>query len=112
MAWCHMDRQDSTMRTLKLLFTAFAVKSALVPFHTWLPDAQGSAPTFAAVALGLKVGTYAILRFAIPLFPAAVANPAMRSTILVLSVIAILYGALLAMSQRDVKRISRRALRI
>jgi len=85
-------------------FIAFAVKSALVPFHTWLPDAQGAAPTFAAVALGLKVGTYAILRFAIPLFPAAATDPTVRSTILVLSVIAIVYGAIVAMAQRDVKR--------
>jgi NADH-quinone oxidoreductase subunit M len=85
-------------------FLAFAVKSALVPFHTWLPDAQSSAPTFVAVALGLKVGTYAILRFAIPMFPAAATDPTVRGTILVLSVIGILYGALLAMAQRDVKR--------
>jgi len=86
-------------------FTAFAVKSALVPFHTWLPDAQSSAPTFVAVALGFKVGTYAILRFAIPLFPAAATDPTVRTTILVLSVIGIVYGAMLAMSQRDVKRL-------
>ncbi len=85
-------------------FTAFAVKSALVPFHTWLPDAQRAAPTLAAVALGLKVGTYAILRFAIPLFPAAATDPTVRSIILVLSVVAIVYGALLAMSQDDAKR--------
>ncbi|HYW30485.1 MAG TPA: NADH-quinone oxidoreductase subunit M, partial [Gemmatimonas sp.] len=85
-------------------FLAFAVKSALVPFHTWLPDAQSSAPTFVAVALGFKVGTYAILRFAIPLFPAAATDPTVRSTILVLSIIAIIYGALLAMAQRDMKR--------
>ena len=85
-------------------FLAFAVKSALVPFHTWLPDAQSSAPTFVAVALGFKVGTYAILRFAIPMFPAAATDPTVRSTILVLSVIGIIYGALLAMSQRDLKR--------
>ncbi len=86
-------------------FLAFAVKSALVPFHTWLPDAQGSAPTFAAVTLGLKVGVYAILRFAIPLFPAAALHPTVRGTILVLAVIAIVYGALVAMSQRDIKRL-------
>ncbi len=85
-------------------FLAFGVKSALVPFHTWLPDAQGAAPTFAAVTLGIKVGAYAILRFAIPLFPAAAMEPTVRSVILVLSVIAIVYGALLAMSQRDMKR--------
>ena len=85
-------------------FLAFAVKSALVPFHTWLPDAQTSAPTFVAVALGFKVGAYAILRFAIPMFPAAATDPAVRGTILVLSVIGIIYGSLLAMSQRDFKR--------
>jgi NADH-quinone oxidoreductase subunit M len=86
-------------------FLAFAVKSALVPFHTWLPDAQGSAPTFAAVTLGLKVGVYAILRFAIPLLPAAALHPVVRNTTLVLAVIAIVYGALVAMAQRDVKRL-------
>lgn len=85
-------------------FAAFGVKSALVPFHTWLPDAQGAAPTFAAVTLGLKVGAYAILRFAIPLFPAAATHETVRGTILVLSVVAVIYGALLAMSQRDFKR--------
>lgn len=85
-------------------FLAFGVKSALVPFHTWLPDAQGAAPTFAAVTLGIKVGAYAILRFAIPLFPAAAMHPAVRDTILILSVIAIIYGALLALAQRDLKR--------
>ena len=105
----HLIALDLTQRAQLLMFaaffTAFAVKSALVPFHTWLPDAQGSAPTFAAVALGLKVGTYAILRFAIPLFPAAASHPTVRTSILVLSVIAIVYGALLAMSQRDAKRL-------
>jgi NADH-quinone oxidoreductase subunit M len=97
-----------TPRTQLLMFlaffTAFAVKSALVPFHTWLPDAQGAAPTFAAITLGLKVGAYAILRFAIPLFPAAATHETVRGTILVLSVVAIVYGALLAMTQRDFKR--------
>lgn len=86
-------------------FSAFAVKSALVPFHTWLPDTQGAAPTFAAVTLGLKVGAYAILRFAMPLFPAAATSEAVRNTILVLSVIAVVYGALLAMTQHDFKRL-------
>jgi len=86
-------------------FLAFAVKSALIPFHTWLPDAQGSAPTFAAVTLGLKVGVYAILRFAIPLFPAAATHPVVQEVILVLSVVAIVYGAMVAMSQTDAKRL-------
>lgn len=104
----HLMAQLLTPRTqlwmFGAFFLAFAVKSALVPFHTWLPDAQGSAPTFAAVTLGIKVGAYAILRFAIPLFPAAAMEPTIRGTILVLSVVAIVYGALLAMAQRDMKR--------
>jgi NADH-quinone oxidoreductase subunit M len=107
----HLDalREITLSPTAQLLmflafFSAFAVKSALVPFHTWLPDAQGAAPTFAAVTLGLKVGAYAILRFAIPLFPAAATNGTVRTTILVLSVVAVVYGALLAMTQRDFKR--------
>ena len=86
-------------------FLAFAVKSALVPMHSWLPDAQASAPTFAAVIVGLKVGTYAIMRFAIPLFPAAVMDSRIRTAVSVLSVITIVYGALLAMAQRDLKRL-------
>ncbi|MEQ1691444.1 MAG: NADH-quinone oxidoreductase subunit M, partial [Gemmatimonas sp.] len=86
-------------------FLAFAVKSALVPFHTWLPDAQSSAPTFAAVTIGLKVGVYAILRFAVPFFPAAALDPRVRGAVLVVSVVAIVYGALVATAQRDVKRI-------
>lgn len=84
---------------------AFGVKSALVPFHTWLPDAQRAAPTVAAVALGFKVGTYAILRFAIPLFPAAAADPAVRLVLMTLGVVSIVYGALLAMAQDDLKRL-------
>lgn len=86
-------------------FLAFAVKSAFVPFHTWLPDAQDSAPTFAAVTLGLKVGMYAMLRFAIPFFPAAARHPTVHTAIVVVSVIAIVYGALLAMAERDLKRL-------
>ncbi len=86
-------------------FLAFAVKSALAPFHTWLPDAQTGAPTIASVTLGIKVGLYAILRFAIPLFPEAAAHETVQDVIIVLSVVSILYGALLAMAQRDFKRL-------
>lgn len=86
-------------------FAAFAIKSALVPFHTWFPDAQGAAPTFAAVTIGLKVGAYGILRFALPFFPTGAAYPPVRNAILILAVIAILYGALVAMAQRDLKRL-------
>lgn len=86
-------------------FAAFGVKSALVPFHTWLPDAQGAAPTFAAVTLGLKVGVYGLLRFAVPFFPTGATYPPLHLAILVLSLAAILYGGFVAMAQRDLKRI-------
>ncbi len=86
-------------------FIAFAVKSALVPFHTWLPDAQSAAPTVPAITIGLKVGAYGILRFAIPLFPAAAMEPTLRTIIVVLSAFAVIYGALVAMAQTDFKRV-------
>ena len=70
-----------------------------------MPDAQGSAPTFAAVTLGLKVGVYALLRFAMPLFPSATTMPVVRDTVMLASVVAIVYGAMVAMSQGDLKRL-------
>jgi NADH-quinone oxidoreductase subunit M len=96
----------STQRWLFVAFLlAFAIKSGLVPFHAWLPDAQRAAPTFAAVTIGLKVGIYGLLRFALPLFPHAVLYSPIRSTVVVLSAIAILYGALLALAQSDLRRV-------
>ena len=79
-------------------FMAFAVKSGLVPFHSWMPDAQQTAPTLGAVTLGIKVGMYAMLRLAIPLFPLAATHPVVRQVLVVLSVVAIIYGALVALS--------------
>ncbi len=86
-------------------FMAFAVKSGLVPFHSWMPDAQQTAPTLGAVTLGIKVGMYAMLRLAIPLFPLAATHPVVRQVLVVLSVVAIIYGALVAMAQTDFKRL-------
>lgn len=86
-------------------FTAFCVKSALVPFHTWLPDAQEAAPIIAAITIGLKVGGYGLLRFAIPLFPAAATNETLRTVILTLATIAVVYGSLVAFAQDDFKRV-------
>lgn len=107
--WDHLALQTLTPRTqlfLALAFlSAFAVKSALVPFHTWLPDAQEAAPTFAAVTIGFKVGAYGILRFVLPFFPAGLAWDPLRNTLLVLAIIGILYGALVALAQRDLKRV-------
>jgi NADH-quinone oxidoreductase subunit M len=87
-------------------FVALAVKSAFFPVHSWLPGAQRAAPTSAAVALGIKVGTYGMLRFALPLFPAAVLNPTLRTTLVGLAVAGILYGALVATVQPDLRRIA------
>jgi len=87
-------------------FIAFAIKAPLWPFHTWLPDAAAEAPTGVAVMLvGVldKVGTFGFLRFCIPLFPYAAKT--LAPWILALCVIGILYGALLAIGQRDMKRL-------
>jgi NADH-quinone oxidoreductase subunit M len=89
-------------------FAAFAVKVPMFPFHTWLPDAHTEAPTAGSVILAgimLKMGTFGFLRFALPLFPQAAMNPTVRSVILVLAVIGIIYGAVVAMVQPDFKRL-------
>jgi NADH-quinone oxidoreductase subunit M len=87
-------------------FIAFAVKLPVFPFHTWLPDAHTEAPTAGSVVLAglvLKVGAYGFLRFLIPLFPEAALNIAPWA--MTLGVIGILYGALLAFAQTDLKRL-------
>jgi NADH-quinone oxidoreductase subunit M len=89
-------------------FLAFAVKVPMFPFHTWLPDAHVEAPTAGSVILAsimLKMGTFGFLRFALPLFPDAAMNPTIRTIILVLAVIGIVYGALVAMVQPDFKKL-------
>jgi NADH-quinone oxidoreductase subunit M len=89
-------------------FLAFAIKVPLFPFHTWLPDAHVEAPTGGSVILAgvmLKMGTYGFLRYALPLFPAAAMDPTVRSIILGLAVISIIYGALVAMVQPDLKKL-------
>ncbi len=85
---------------------AFAIKVPMFPFHTWLPDAHTEAPTGGSVILAgvlLKMGTYGFLRFAIPLFPQAAYT--LMPVIAVLAMVGILYGALVAMVQKDVKRL-------
>lgn len=86
-------------------FLAFAIKAPLVPFHTWLPDAGAEAPVGAGVLLvGVldKVGTFGFLRYCLPLFP--LASQRLAPLVLTLAVIGILYGALLAVGQTDMKR--------
>lgn len=83
---------------------AFAIKVPMFPFHTWLPDAHVEAPTAGSVILAgvlLKMGTYGFLRFALPLFPDAAEK--FIPYLAVLSVIGIIYGALMALIQKDIK---------
>ena len=83
---------------------AFAIKVPIFPFHTWLPDAHVQAPTAGSIILAgilLKMGTYGYLRFAVPLFPDAARQ--FGPWIAALAVIGILYGALVALVQKDVK---------
>jgi NADH-quinone oxidoreductase subunit M len=98
-------------RTIQLyMFLAFAfsfaIKVPLFPLHTWLPDAHVEAPTAGSVILAavlLKMGTYGLLRFCLPLFPQAALYFA--PAISVLAVIGIIYGALVAMVQKDMKKL-------
>ena len=88
------------------LFLGFAIKVPMVPFHTWLPDAHVEAPTAGSVILAgvlLKMGTYGFVRFSLPILPDATVRllPWMAG----LSIVAILYGALVAMAQKDMKKL-------
>ncbi len=94
-------------KILFLLFlSAFAVKLPLFPFHTWLPDAHTEAPTAGSVFLAavlLKMGVYGFLRLAVPLFPEAVLS--FRPALIALALIGVVYGALTAFAQEDMKRL-------
>src|SRR5256712_3126002 len=90
-------------------FFAFAIKVPMFPFHTWLPDAHTEAPTAGSVILAgvlLKMGTYGFIRFSLPLLPA---DPLLRHKIIhiviVLSLIGIIYGAIVCLMQKDMKRL-------
>lgn len=87
-------------------FVAFAIKVPLVPFHTWLPDAHVEAPTAGSVVLAgvlLKMGTYGLMRFSLPLFPDA--SRYFAPEVLTLAVVGIIYGAVLALAQDDLKKL-------
>ena len=87
-------------------FFAFAIKVPLFPLHTWLPDAHVEAPTAGSVMLAsvmLKMGTYGILHFCLPLFPAAARECA--PWIAILAITGIIYGALVAMVQPNLKKL-------
>jgi NADH-quinone oxidoreductase subunit M len=87
-------------------FVGFAIKVPMFPFHTWLPDAHVEAPTAGSVILAavlLKMGTYGFLRFSIPILPKATVD--FVPLMIALSIIAIIYGALVAMMQPDMKKL-------
>ncbi|MEH1012350.1 NADH-quinone oxidoreductase subunit M [Micromonospora sp. CPCC 206060] len=106
-ALTQIDMSTGTERWLFLgFFIAFAIKAPFFPFHTWLPDAGGAAPAGAAALLvGVmdKVGTFGILRYCLPLFPEA--SKWFAPYAIALAVIGIIYAALLAVGQNDLKRL-------
>src|SRR2546428_13358264 len=78
----------------------FAIKVPMFPFHTWLPDAHVEAPTAGSVILAgvlLKMGTYGFIRFSLPFFPGVVMDSRVRWWMIFLSVVAIIYGALVSL---------------
>ncbi|HEU4424831.1 MAG TPA: NADH-quinone oxidoreductase subunit M, partial [Pilimelia sp.] len=106
-ALTQIDMSTGTERWLFLgFFIAFAIKAPFFPFHTWLPDAGGAAPAGAgALLVGVldKVGTFGILRYCLPLFPEA--SQWFAPWALALALIGIIYAALLAVGQNDLKRL-------
>jgi NADH-quinone oxidoreductase subunit M len=87
---------------------AFAIKVPVFPFHTWLPDAHVEAPTAGSVILAsilLKMGTYGFLRFAVPFFPDVALSGFVTGLVVTLAIIGVIYGALVAMVQPDVKKL-------
>src|SRR6187399_33787 len=89
-------------------FLAFAIKVPMFPFHTWLPDAHVEAPTAGSVILAsilLKMGTYGFLRFSLPLLPKASIDTTIVQILAVLSIVGIIYGALVSLMQADWKKL-------
>ncbi|HXC44385.1 MAG TPA: NADH-quinone oxidoreductase subunit M [Candidatus Dormibacteraeota bacterium] len=89
-------------------FFAFAIKVPMFPFHTWLPDAHVEAPTAGSVILAgvlLKMGTYGFIRFSLPFFPDVLTHTKVRGWMITLSLIAIIYGALVSLMQKDMKKL-------
>jgi len=89
-------------------FVGFAIRVPMFPFHTWLPDAVGEAPAAVSLMLAsvfLGTGTYGFERFLLPFFPGVVLHPKVQSWMIALSLIGIIYGALISLVQKDMKRL-------
>ena len=106
-ALAKLEMSSTTQNLLFLgFFIAFAIKAPVWPFHTWLPDAAASAtPGTSVLLLGVldKVGTFGMIRYCLTLFPEA--SKTFTPLILILAVISIIYGAILAIGQKDIKRL-------
>jgi NADH-quinone oxidoreductase subunit M len=105
-AWTTPEWIALQMLVFVVFFIGFAIKVPMFPFHTWLPDAHVEAPTAGSVILAavlLKMGTYGFLRFSLPMMPAATLR--YMPWLLSLSVIGIIYGAMVAMVQKDWKKL-------
>ena len=102
-----LDIDPTTQKILFLgFFIAFAIKAPLWPFHTWLPDAaKESTPATAVLLIGVldKVGTFGMIRYLLPIFPAA--SEFYAPVVIAMAVIGIIYGALVALGQTDMKRL-------
>ena len=102
-----LDMDPTTQKMLFLgFFIAFAIKAPLWPFHTWLPDAAaGSQPGTAVLLIGVldKVGTFGMIRYCLPIFPAA--SDFYAPFVIVLALVGIFYGAFVALNQHDMKRL-------
>jgi len=99
--------QVATLLFLSFFF-AFAIKVPMFPFHTWLPDAHVEAPTAGSVILAgvlLKMGTYGFIRFSLPFFPEVLTKTNVRGWMIALSIIGIIYGALVSLMQKDMKKL-------
>jgi len=104
--WFGISPDRIAMIAFLAMFLGFAVKVPIVPFHTWLPDAHVEAPTPVSVLLAgvlLKMGTYALLRFNFTMLPEQAS--ALAVPIAAIAVISVIYGAMLALGQKDLKRI-------
>jgi NADH-quinone oxidoreductase subunit M len=104
-SWHGLSLTTETLLFLGFM-AAFAIKLPLIPFHTWLPDAHTEAPTAGSVILAgviIKMGAYGFLRFSFELFPHASVN--LAPLLLTLGVIGILYGAIVAAMQKNLKRV-------
>jgi NADH-quinone oxidoreductase subunit M len=89
-----------------LIFFGLAFKAPVFPFHTWLPDALVEGPIGMAVVLaGIKLGTYGFIRFSLPLLPEASKHEGVVAIMMALALVAILYGAVIALVQRDFRRL-------